>query len=359
MGFMCMSFSSRTVTSLALALLALPACQHAKRSTTDRGASGLTFALAIHGGAGTIDPSTPDQVLDRYRAALQAALTHGRDMLAGGAAALDTCEAVVRLLEDEELFNAGKGAVFNAASEHELDASIMDGATLRCGAVAGVRTVRHPISLARKVMSETRHVLLAGDGAEVFADQAGVERVDNAWFDTPARKQALERLQQREQRDKRGAQAVPTDRRLDYGTVGCVALDQAGHLAAATSTGGMTGKRWGRIGDSPLLGAGNYADGYAAISCTGTGEEFIRHAIARSVTARMQFGGQTLEAATHAEVFDVLKKGDGGLIAVDRSGKIAMPFNSTGMYRAAADSSGRFSVAIFGGDDEVGDGVQR
>lgn len=272
------------------------------------------------------------------------ALVLGKTMLAGGASSLDVCEAVLRSMEDNPMFNAGKGAVFNEKGEHELDASIMDGSTMRCGAVAGVRTVKHPITLARKVMTDTRHVLLSGHGAETFAGKARVERVENSYFDTERRKRALERLLQER---KRTGSLVPADRRYDYGTVGCVVLDREGRLAAATSTGGMTAKKWGRIGDSPIIGAGNYADEYAAISCTGTGEEFIRHGIARSVTARMEHGGETLEQACSAVIHKVLAKGDGGLVAVDRDGNIAAPFNSSGMYRGMASSKGRFEVAIF------------
>ena len=302
------------------------------------------WAIAVHGGAGTMNPDGAKERLRAYEDAMAAALALGTGMLRDGAAALDVCEAVVRSLEDNPLFNAGKGAVFNENGVHELDASIMDGATMRCGAVAGIRTVKHPVTLARKVMADTRHVLLAGDGAEKFAAVAGVDRVKNTYFDTPERRRALQRLLR--QRERTGA-AAPADRRFDYGTVGCVVLDHAGDLAAATSTGGMTAKKWGRVGDTPILGAGNYADGYAAISCTGTGEEFIRHGVARSVTARMQYGGQTLAQAAGAVVHDVLASGDGGLIAVDRDGNIATPFNTTGMYRASANWRGEREVATF------------
>jgi L-asparaginase / beta-aspartyl-peptidase len=302
------------------------------------------WAIAVHGGAGTISRDAPPERLEAYKAAMTAAIELGKAMLENGATSLDVCEAVVNSLEDNPMFNAGKGAVFNEDGQHELDASIMDGSTMQCGAVAGVRTVKHPISLARKVMTDTRHVLLAGAGAEKFADVAGVERVENSYFDTQGRRRSLERLLR--EREQTGYRA-PKDRRLDYGTVGCVVLDQAGRLAAATSTGGMTAKKWGRVGDTPILGAGNYADSFAAISCTGTGEEFIRHAIARSVTARMALAGQTLDQAANAVIHDVLREGDGGLIAVDKDGNISMPFNSTGMYRGMADSTGRVEVAIF------------
>jgi L-asparaginase / beta-aspartyl-peptidase len=300
------------------------------------------WALAIHGGAGTLDRNASADRLQAYEASLSAALAHGRQLLTDGMPAIEVVEAVVRRLEDDPLFNAGVGAVFNERGEHELDASIMDGATLRCGAVAGVRTVKNPITLARLVMTSSPHVLLAGAGAEQFADVVGVERVDNTHFDTEHRRRALD-----EALRARGASASRRDPRSGYGTVGCVARDVHGNLAAATSTGGMTAKRWGRVGDAPVIGAGNYADGYAAVSCTGTGEEFIRHAVARSVTARLQFAGQSLEAAANAVVHEVLQPDDGGLIAVDRGGRVVMPFNSTGMYRGMADSTGRFRVAIF------------
>ena len=327
-----------------LLLLTVTGCATAPDASAPGAGARAGWAIAIHGGAGTMNPNAPEERLQAYRDAMTAALTLGRDLLEDGASALDVCEAVVRSMEDNPRFNAGRGAVFNEQGQHELDASIMDGATMRCGAVAGVRTVRHPITLARKVMKDTRHVLLAGEGAEKFADIAGVARVENSWFDTDGRRRSLNRLMR--DRERTGS-LVPTDRRHDYGTVGCVVLDSAGRLAAATSTGGMTGKRWGRVGDTPVLGAGNYADGWAAISCTGTGEEFIRHGVARSVTARMALAGERLDEAADAVVYDVLAPGDGGLIAVDRYGNLAAPFNTTGMYRAMADSRGRFEVAIF------------
>jgi beta-aspartyl-peptidase (threonine type) len=323
---------------LLLPLLCLVGCQSAPEEPS------INWAIAVHGGAGTMSRDAPPARLQAYEDAMTRALAVGKDMLADGASALDVCEAVIRSMEDNPMFNAGVGAVFNEQGEHELDASIMDGSTMQCGAVAGVRTIKNPISLARKVMTETRHVLLAGDGAEKFAESVGVELVDNKHFDTESRRRSLEQLLRERQRT---GSLVPKDRRYDYGTVGCVVLDRDGRLAAATSTGGMTAKKWGRVGDTPILGAGNYADNYAAISCTGTGEEFIRHTVARSVTARMAYGGQTLEQASSAVIHDVLKEGDGGLIAVDREGNIATPFNSTGMYRGMANSRGLFKVAIF------------
>ncbi len=328
------------MSRVALALLLLPilACGAPLRQ-----AEAPRFALALHGGAGVIPRDTPPAEREAYLQGLQAALREGRDRLARGEPALDVVEAVVRLLEDDPQFNAGKGAVFTEDGRHELDASVMDGRTLACGAVAGVRTVRHPVSLARLVMERTPHVLLAGEGAERFADAAGVERVENAWFDTPRRRAALERfLEQRDEQD-----AGPDAAR---GTVGCVALDLHGHLAAATSTGGMTGKRFGRVGDSPVIGAGTYADdATCAVSCTGTGEEFIRHVAAHEVSALMRHAGLPLADAARTVVFDRLRPGDGGLIAVSREGEIALAFNTPGMFRGAADSAGRFEVAIWEG----------
>ena len=330
------------VLVLAAAFASLPSC-----TTTAPTPQPLTYAIAIHGGAGTLSKNTPPERRKEYEDALAAALKYGRDRLALGDSALDVCESVVRILEDDPRFNAGKGAVYNEQGQHELDASIMDGSTLRCGAVAGVRTVRHPVSLARLVMEKTRHVLLAGDGAEKFADNHNIERVPNDWFDTDQRRKQLdEALQERAKKGLAAADA-PADRRLDYGTVGCVALDAQGRLVAATSTGGMTAKRWGRIGDAPVIGAGNYADRFVAVSCTGTGEQFLRHVAAKSISARIEHGRATLAEAVEALVERTLEPGDGGVIAVDRFGNLVARFNSEGMYRGLADATGRFEVAIF------------
>jgi beta-aspartyl-peptidase (threonine type) len=373
--------SLMTIVMLVLAVtLASCAASSSGRGGGGRGAKAVEYAIALHGGAGTIPKDTPAAERDEYLAALRGALEEGRKRLERGEAAVDVVEAVVRIMEDDPKFNAGKGAVFTEDGRHELDASIMDGATLKCGAVGAVRTVKNPVSLARLVMERTPHVFLIGDGAELFADQVGVERVPNTYFDTPKRMEALRKaLEERKkegtkgQRDKgteggvegkrgkertggqrdEGTEGVGSERRRTQekprGTVGCVALDKNGNLAAATSTGGMTAKRFGRVGDTPVIGAGNYADNRAcAVSCTGTGEEFIRHVIAYDITARMLYKGQTLAEATHAAVFETLKPDDGGLIAVSRTGEIAMPFSSEGMFRGAADAGGRFEVEIWG-----------
>ncbi len=295
------------------------------------------WAIAIHGGGGAIGRDMPAARKKAYVAALSSVLAEGRARLERGDRGIDVVEALLRRFEDDPLFNAGRGAVFDAAGQHELDAAIMDGSNLACGAVAAVRTVRHPITLARLVMEKTRHVLLAGSGAERFADEMHVEREPNEWFSTPERRAQFEKWQ----RDH----AAPAK---EHGTVGAVVLDRAGHLAAATSTGGLTGKRWGRIGDSPIIGAGTYADDRTvAVSCTGTGEEFIRHGIAREMAALVQYAGLTPEQAAHKLIFETLKPGDGGLIAVGHDGSIAMQYSTEGMFRGAADANGRFEVAIW------------
>ncbi len=299
----------------------------------------LEWAIAIHGGAGTIPKTTTPEESRAYLDSLRRALGIGTTILKQGGTALDAAEKVVVFLEDDPLFNAGRGAVFNREGGHELDASIMDGRTRGCGAVAGVTTVRNPISLARRVMESTRHVLLMGEGAERFADAMRVERVKPSYFDTEWRREQWHRHLEEQ---KTGS--PPSDR----GTVGAVVLDRHGDLAAATSTGGLTGKMFGRIGDTPIPGAGNYADnGTCAVSGTGTGEEFIRHNVAYRVSALMEYRGLTLQEAAAEVVHRVMKPGDGGVIAVDRGGRIAMEFSSNGMYRGAADSTGRFEVAIW------------
>ena len=307
----------------------------------------MTFALAIHGGAGTMDRAAPADVHQRFRDGLARALAAGRDLLAGGGTAVDAVERAVRSLEDDDCFNAGRGAVYTADGRHELDASIMDGRTLACGGVSGVTTVRNPVSLARLVMDRSGHVLLAGTGAEEFAAAVGVERVDPAYFDTPERLAQLRRKLEALARDP----ATPYKER---GTVGAVALDTHGHLAAATSTGGMTGKRYGRVGDSPVVGAGTYADDRTvAVSCTGLGEEYVRHAVAYDVSARVAYLKQSPADAARTVIRDTLRPDDGGLIAVGHDGSIALPFNTVGMYRGGANSAGRFDVHVF--DEGTGD----
>ncbi|MEM9557734.1 MAG: isoaspartyl peptidase/L-asparaginase [Acidobacteriota bacterium] len=304
--------------------------------------SAVEWALAIHGGAGVMARDMPEVEKEAYLAALESALALGRERLAAGEPALDVVEAVVRQLEDEPLFNAGKGAVFTAAGRNELDAAIMDGLSGDAGAVAGITSVKNPIRLARAVLEHSRHVFLVGEGAEVFAAEVGLETVEPSWFHTDRRWQQLEAARERAAQRADGSDAKDTS------TVGAVALDRDGNLAAATSTGGLTNKRFGRVGDVPILGAGTWADNAtAAISCTGYGEQFIRHAVAHDVAARMAYGGAALQTAADEVIHGVLDEGDGGLIAVSHRGEIALVFNSPGMYRGAADSSGRFEVAIW------------
>ncbi|MCU0880491.1 MAG: isoaspartyl peptidase/L-asparaginase [Pirellulaceae bacterium] len=304
------------------------------------------FAICLHGGAGrSVDRFSAEEIA-AVEKSLGAALDLGTKVLKEGGTSLDAVEQVVRHLEDDPHFNAGRGAVFNSAGEHELDASIMDGRTKAGGAVAAVRTVRHPISLARLVMEKTRHILLASDGAEKFADEMQVERVENSWYSTERRRAEWERAQKAEKdSDKKQSRVAPPE--PYYGTVGCVALDTHGNLAAATSTGGLTNKKYGRVGDSPILGAGTYADNATcASSGTGIGEQFIRHAVTYDLAARMAYKGQSLADAVDDVLKKTLRPGDGGLIAIGADGTIVMDFNTGGMPRAAADSSGKREIKI-------------
>lgn len=313
------------------------------------------YALAIHGGAGTIRKQdlTPEQD-SAYRAALNAALDLGEKVLREGGTALDAVEQTIRYLEDSPLFNAGKGAVFTHEGKNELDASIMQGHDLAAGAVGGVTNVRNPISAARAVMEQSAHVMLTGRGAEQFAQERGLEIVDPSYFFTQNRWDGLQRAKEEEavKLDHDGKQGyLQGAERHDYkfGTVGCVALDQKGNLVAGTSTGGMTNKRWNRVGDAPIIGAGTYANNATcAISCTGHGEYFIRWTVAHDVSALMEYKGLSLEEATHEVVQVKLKNagGEGGLIAVDRHGNVSLPFNSEGMYRGYAKPGERV-VAIY------------
>lgn len=307
-----------------------------------------TYTIAIHGGAGTILRSqlTPEQD-SMFRASLGEALDLGEGILAQGGTALDAVVATLEYLEENPLFNAGRGAVLTHEGHAELDASIMDGRDRQAGAVGGVQIVKSPIKLARAVMERSPHVLLTGRGAEEFALEQGLDTVSNSYFYTPGRLRSLERAKAAEQS---GGFLTPEELDYKYGTVGCVALDQHGNLAAGTSTGGMTNKRWNRIGDSPIIGAGTFADNATcAVSCTGHGEFFIRNAVAYDVSARMAYLGEDLQTATHSIIHQTLKErgGSGGLIAVDKHGAVAMPFNTEGMYRGYAKPDERV-IAIYG-----------
>ena len=274
-----------------------------------------------------------------YEAGLAAALDAGIAVLAAGGAALDAVEGAVAVLEDDPLFNAGRGSVFNYEGEIELDASVMEGATRAAGAVTGLRRVRSPVRLARAVMEDGRHVFLSGDGAEEFAAERGLETVDPAWFETEERRRQLDLI-------KAGG---GFDAGVKYGTVGAVARDAQGHVAAATSTGGLTGKRWGRIGDSPVIGAGTYADDRAAaVSATGSGEFFIRAGAAHEICARMRLLDEDAQTAADTVIAEIgALGGDGGVIVAAPDGSTAFAFNTSGMYRGRADSEGLREVAIF------------
>jgi beta-aspartyl-peptidase (threonine type) len=302
----------------------------------------MSWALAIHGGAGVVERGSlsPDRE-QAYRSALSAALEAGAAVLRRGGLSLDAVEAAVRALEDEPLFNAGRGAVFTADGRNELDASIMDGRTRMAGAVAGVTRTRNPISLARAVMERSRHVMLAGEGADRFSVEHGLEQVDPSYFRTEQRWQDL--------LDWRRGDAAQLDRTQALGTVGAVAIDMNGHLAAGTSTGGATGKRWGRVGDSPVIGAGTYAaDGQCAVSATGSGEFFIRVSAARQVGDRIAWARASAQEAADATIADVGSiGGDGGLIVIDGSGRIAFAMNVSGMYRGWVTSHAPLGTAIY------------
>lgn len=301
-----------------------------------------TWALAIHGGAGVIQRGdlTPEKEA-AYRAGLDAAMAAGQKVLAGGGSSLDAVEATIRVLEDNPLFNAGRGAVFTAEGRNELDASIMDGASRKAGAVAGVTRTRNPISLARAVMERSRHVMLAREGADQFSLEQGLPQAPPEYFRTEERWQQL--------LDWRRDHAAELDRTHSRGTVGAVALDVNGHLAAGTSTGGVTGKRWGRIGDSPVIGAGTYAvDGNCAVSATGSGEYFIRAGAARQLCDRIAWRGETVQSAASATIADIgTIGGDGGLIAIDGAGHVAFAMNTSGMYRGWVTSSVPAATAIY------------
>jgi beta-aspartyl-peptidase (threonine type) len=309
------------------------------------------IGLAIHGGAGTIERSkmTPEKERE-YRAGLDRALAAGYEILKRGGSSLDATEAAVRVLEDDPHFNAGRGSVFTSAGTNEMDASIMDGKALRAGAVGSVQHIKNPVSLARLVMEKSGHVMMDGEGAEAFAKENGVELVDQKYFFTQERWDALQKMKaaEKERASGAGKSFMITDQDR-HGTVGAVALDEDGNLAAATSTGGTTNKMPGRIGDTPVIGAGTYANNQTcAVSCTGDGEYFIRAAAAHEVSALMQYRGmKLLEAAQTA--LDTVKKlcGEGGLIAIDRNGDVALPFNTNGMYRGYVDRDGKFVVEIY------------
>jgi beta-aspartyl-peptidase (threonine type) len=351
---------NKLIAALALALM--PAAALAE----DTAPPAPKWSIAIHGGAGTLDPKamTPERRAE-YEAALQVALDAGAKVLADGGSAMDAIKAAIIPMEDSPLFNAGKGAVFTWEGTNELDSSIMDGRDRSAGAIAGVKTVKNPILLADTVRTQSEHVMLMGAGAEAFAVEKGFAVTPPEYFATPARREALERLKAEK------LSALDVD--YKFGTVGAVALDQNGNMAAGTSTGGMTGKRWGRVGDAPVIGAGTYADNRAcAVSATGWGEYFLRVGVAHEICARLRAtnevkvamadegaaaeGVRTEEAQYIADAVmaDVASLGgDGGVILVTPEGHAIFSFNTTGMYRGRATSGGVREVAIFGGEEKA------
>lgn len=318
--------------------------------------------IAIHGGAGTILKQHMTAEKEKaYQEKLNEALMAGHSILENGGTSLDAVEAAIKIMEDSPLFNAGKGSVFTNAETIEMDASIMDGSNLKAGAIAGVTTIKNPIVAARAVMEKSEHVFLIGNGAEQFASKEGIETVNPEYFKDENRLQQLRKIKEQEKSvlDHDGEKGEinseiefnpEIDRDKKYGTVGAVALDKYGNLAAATSTGGMTNKRYGRVGDAPIIGAGTYANNTTcAVSCTGHGEYFIRNVVAYDVSALMEYKGLSLHKAAEWVVNDKLEKQDarGGLIAIDKKGNIVMPFNTPGMYRASMDANGNKTIKIY------------
>ncbi|MCL9804399.1 isoaspartyl peptidase/L-asparaginase [Flavobacterium amniphilum] len=297
------------------------------------------FAIAIHGGAGTIlkQNMTPEQESE-YRNTLEKAIRTGHDVLKNGGTSLEAVQKAIIVMEDSPLFNAGKGAVFTNEGKNELDASIMDGKTLKAGAVAGVTVVKNPIVLAYTIMEKSPHVMLTNKGAEAFAKEQGLEIVDPSYFYTEKAFKALEKVKNKEK-----------EKDSKFGTVGCVALDKYGNLAAGTSTGGMTNKKWNRVGDSPIIGAGTYANNKTcAVSSTGWGEFFIRATVAHDISAMMEYKKLKVNQATKEAINKVANLGgDGGVIAIDKKGNISFDFNTAGMYRASIDKSGKLYIGMY------------
>ena len=332
--------NSKLIFSFFLILvLALFSCKTEKKTTSDQKSNSSTqkqeWAIVIHGGAGGMTrENTAPEIDKEYRASLLVAMSTGKKILAEGGSALDAVEQTIRIMEDNPLFNAGKGAVFTHEGRNELDAAIMDGSNLAAGAVAGVTDIKNPITAARRVMTNSPHVMLAGAGASQFAKEQGLEIVPASYFYTEKRFHELEEILKKEKN----------------GTVGCCALDKNGNLAAGTSTGGMAGKRYNRIGDSPIIGAGTYANNNTcAVSGTGHGEYFIRWTVAHDISALMEYKGLSLKEASDLVVNDKLVKagGSGGVICLDKSGNVSMPFNSSGMFRGFATAAGKEGIFIY------------
>jgi len=339
----------RSIIYCTLMLAVITACSTNDKENVQESVAASSeqkIALVLHGGAGTIlkENMTPEME-QQYIHVLDSALTVGYQILENDGESIDAVTAVIMILENSPLFNAGKGAVLTNEETNELDASIMDGATLNAGAVAGVKTVKNPILLAKEVMLNSPHVMMAREGAELFAQEQGLELVDPSYFFVQNRLDALNRVKEKEQQEQT---AATNDSK--FGTVGCVALDKKGNIVAGTSTGGMTNKRWGRIGDSPIIGAGTYANNATCgVSATGWGEFFIRGVVAYDIAALMEYKGLSLKEAARIVIQEKLPKlgGDGGIIALDNHGNVTMEFNTAGMFRAAIDGNGAKFVGMF------------
>lgn len=342
----------KNLLCLGCLLIFFVSCRNNAEETLETPQSTQTnaFAIVIHGGAGSITPENLSaEKQEAYKAELSKAITIGYNILNNGGNSLDAVEQTIHVLENSPLFNAGKGAVFTNAETNELDASIMDGKTLNAGASAGTKTVKNPITLARTIMEKSPHVMFSGEGAERFAQEQGLELVSPDYFSTETRLNSIKQIKETE-REQTTSLLSPKDNDWKFGTVGCVALDKNGNLAAGTSTGGMTNKRWGRIGDSPIIGAGTYANNNTCgISATGWGEFFIRAVAAHDISAMMEYKGLSLEDAAKEEIQEKIPElgGDGGIIAIDRYGNIVMEFNTSGMFRASMDDQGNLFVGMF------------
>ncbi|MDC7996974.1 isoaspartyl peptidase/L-asparaginase family protein [Gilvibacter sediminis] len=329
--------------------------QNQQANTSETTSTEPTFGIVIHGGAGTIlKKNMTDSLEIAYKETLEKAIRVGHKILEEGGDAMDAVTATINVMEDSPLFNAGKGAVFTHEETNELDASVMDGKTLNAGAVAGVTRIKNPIDLAREVMDNSDHVMLAGKGAEIFAETRGIEMVDPEYFFTQNRYNSLQRIKEQQKtqldHDDKTAFVDPYIKDYKFGTVGCAALDKNGNLAAGTSTGGMTNKRWNRIGDAPIIGAGTYANNAScAVSSTGWGEYFIRAMVAHDISALMEYKGMSVQDAARTVIHDKVGGlgGDGGIVAIDKDGNIAMEFNTAGMYRAHMNAAGDLVIGIY------------
>ena len=351
-----MKYVQAILTMLLSAVLVAGCAQNADQQKDNENGdmNKKEWAIVIHGGAGAISKDKPEEMKTAYKAALDSALTMGETALKNGEKGVDVVEKVINYLEDNPKFNAGKGAVFTSEGGHELDAAIMVGNSRKAGTITGVTTVKNPISLARKVMENSKHIMFAGQGAEEYAGKVGVERVNQDYFYTEGRYKAWKRAVERETMPEQ-QQSSYIDPDLDatfwdadkYGTVGCVVLDQEGTLVAGTSTGGMTNKKFGRVGDVPIIGSGTYASDVVAVSMTGWGERIMEVVSGHTVSSYMKFKDSSLEEAGSYLLNDVLEPGDAGMIAVDKNGNTYMNMNTKGMYRGAADSDGKHEVAIW------------